>query len=66
MSKRSDELYLGDMLDHAIRAHAKVTGISAEQFDADEDLRIVVMHHVQIIGEVAALEKFTPPEPPSA
>ena len=117
MSKRSDELYLGDMLDHSHRAHAKVAGVSREQFEADEDLRIVVMHHIQIVGEaagkvsaavreqhpeipwtevmgmrhrlvhnyyeiktsilwevatarlpdlIAALEKFTPPEPPSA
>jgi uncharacterized protein with HEPN domain len=54
MSKRSEVLYLGDMLDHARIAHAKVAHITRERFDADEDLQIVVMHHVQIVGEAAS------------
>ena len=117
MSKRSDLLYLGDMLDHARRARAQLAGITRERFESDETLQIVVMHRLRIIGEaatkvpaqtraahpeiawariagmrhkivhdyfqinmdvvwdavindlpdlIAALEKFTPPEPPSA
>ncbi|HEX6100569.1 MAG TPA: HepT-like ribonuclease domain-containing protein [Thermoanaerobaculia bacterium] len=117
MSKRSERLYLGDMLEHSRLAHARVAGVSREHFLANTDLQIIVMHHVQIIGEaagkvspairkahpevpwsditgmrhrivhnyfeinadvlwttaterlpdlIAALEKFTPPEPPSA
>jgi uncharacterized protein with HEPN domain len=117
MSKRSEFLYLGDMLDHAKRAHALLIGITREEFKTDETLQIVVMHHLRIIGEaatkmpaetcaahpeiawgrisgmrhkivhdyfrvamdsvwdaviddipplIAALEKFIPPEPPSA
>ena len=54
MSKRSEELYLGDMLDYSRRALAKVAGVTREQFDNDEDLQIVVMHHVQIVGEAAS------------
>ena len=117
MSKRSELLYLGDMLEHARLAHAKIAGVAREQFFANDDLQILVLHHVQIVGEaaskvsaetrnahpeiswaditgmrhkivhnyyeinptvlwttaterlqplIAALEKFTPPEPPSA
>jgi uncharacterized protein with HEPN domain len=117
MSKRSELLYLGDMLDYAKRARAKLAGISREQFETNEDLKIIVGHLIQIIGEaasrisaataaahpeiawariagmrhkivhnyfeidagvvwdtaindlpdlIAALEKFTPPEPPLA
>jgi uncharacterized protein with HEPN domain len=54
MAKRSEELYLGDMLDHARIAHAKVERVTQEQFDGDEDLQIVVKHHVQIVGEAAS------------
>lgn len=105
------------MLDHGHRAHAKMSGVSREQFYENEDLQIIVMHHIRIIGEaagkvsaairerhpeipwadvagmrhrivhnyyeintdilwtvaterlpdlIAALETFTPPEPPSA
>lgn len=117
MSKHDDLLYLGHMLSYARRAHAKVTGVSRERFDADEDLQMLVTHLIQIVGEasinvsevtriahaeipwarirgmrhrivhdyvsinvdvvwdtatvdlpdlIAALERFTPPEPPSA
>lgn len=117
MSKRSELLYLGDMLEHARHALGRVQRVTRDEFDADEDLRIVVAYHITIIGEaaskvaaqtreahpeipwtdvaamrnrlvhgyfeididrlwttattrlpelIAALEKFTPPEPPSA
>jgi uncharacterized protein with HEPN domain len=117
MSKRSAILYLGDMLEHAQLAHTRVVGLTRDQFFANNDLQIIVMHYVQIVGEAAskvsaeirdahpeipwteiagmrhrlvhnyyeinlpilwttvterlpdlitALEKFTPPEPPSA
>ena len=54
MSKRSNLLYLGDMLDHARIAHARVARVSREHFMGDEDLQIVVMHHVRIVGEAAS------------
>lgn len=117
MSKRSETLYLGDMLDYAKRAQARIAGVSREQFETNEDLQIIIGHFIQVIGEaasnisatmtaahpeiawariagmrhkivhhyfridvgvvwdatvndlpslIAALEKFTPPEPPSA
>ena len=54
MSKRSELLYLGDMLDHARRALSRLRGVSREQFGANEDLQIVVAHHITIIGEAAS------------
>jgi uncharacterized protein with HEPN domain len=53
MSKRSEFLYLGDMLDHAKRAHTLLAEVTREQFESDETLQIVVLHHLRIIGETA-------------
>lgn len=53
MSKHSDLLYLGHMLDAARRAHAKAAARTREQFDADEDIQIVLTHLIQVIGEAA-------------
>lgn len=53
MSKRSDLVPMGDMLDLARRIEAKVAHVTREQFDADENLRVTVMHFVQTIGEAA-------------
>lgn len=52
--KRDDNVYLGHMLDTARRAVEKVKGKTRDQFDGDEDLRIVLVHWVQIIGEAAS------------
>ena len=53
MSKRSDLLYLGHMLDTARRAHGKATAVTRAEFDRDENLQIAVTHLLQIIGEAA-------------
>lgn len=37
-----DGVYVGHMLDAARKAHAKVTGITRAQFDADENVRLAV------------------------
>lgn len=117
MSKRTDLLYFGHMLDSARGVQRRVAGRTRAEFDASEDLQIILTHLLQIIGEaarqvpqearlanpqiawieiigmrhrivhnyteinlnvvwkaatehvpvlVAALEKITPPEPPSA
>jgi uncharacterized protein with HEPN domain len=117
MSKRTDTLYLGVMLDAARRAQTFAAGVTKERFDSDEDKRLALTYLVQNIGEaasrmpaenrsrypeidwpriigmrhrlvhdyenvdaeivwdvvqshlsrlIAALEKITPPEPPSA
>lgn len=52
MSK-NDPVYLGHMLDSAEKAHAKVEGITRTEFDEDENLRLALVHLVQIIGEAA-------------
>ncbi len=51
--KGDDGLYLGHMLDAALKAHAKVARFARAQFDADENLRLAVTHLLQIIGEAA-------------
>jgi len=52
--QRDDSVYLGHMLDMARKAVAKLGNRTRAGFDADEDLRIVLAHCVQIIGEAAS------------
>jgi len=59
--QRDDTVYLGHMLDMARKAADKVRGKSRADYDGDEDLRIVIAHLVQTIGEAAALR--TPGRP---
>ncbi|HEX3070556.1 MAG TPA: hypothetical protein VHX14_18450 [Thermoanaerobaculia bacterium] len=53
MSKRNDLVPIGDMLDLALRVEAKIDNVTRVQFDADENLRVTVMHFIQTIGEAA-------------
>jgi len=48
-----DSVYIGHMMDTARKAVSKVNGKSRADFDADEDLRIVLAHLVQVIGEAS-------------
>ncbi|MDY6913747.1 MAG: DUF86 domain-containing protein [Planctomycetota bacterium] len=50
---KDDLVYVGHMLDMARKAISKVEGITREQFDADEDLRLALTHLIQVIGEAA-------------
>ena len=50
MSPR-DLVYVGHMLDMARKAVNKTQGISRQVYDADENLRLALIHLVQIIGE---------------
>lgn len=50
---KDDALYYGHMLDMARKAHAKVQGLTLEDYDDDEDLRLALTHLVQVIGEAA-------------
>ena len=50
MSPR-DLVYVGHMLDMAKKAVSKTTGLSREAYDADENLRLALIHLVQVIGE---------------
>ena len=51
---KDDAVYLGHMLDTARKAVARAAGKSRSAYDADEDLRIVLTHLIQTIGEAAA------------
>ncbi len=50
MSPR-DLVYVGHMLDMAKKAVGKTKGLAHDTYDADEDLRLALIHLVQIIGE---------------
>jgi uncharacterized protein with HEPN domain len=52
MSPR-DLVYVGHMLDQARKAVSKTQDISRETYDADENLRLAVIHLIQTIGEAA-------------
>jgi uncharacterized protein with HEPN domain len=51
--QKDDAVYLGHMLDMARKAVQRVGGKSRPAYDADEDLRLVLAHLVQTIGEAA-------------
>jgi uncharacterized protein with HEPN domain len=51
--EHDDRIYLAHMLESARKAYARVAGRTAEQFDANEDLRLAVTHLIQTIGEAA-------------
>src|SRR6266850_1082398 len=52
MSQR-DLVYVGHMLDMARKAVSKTQRISRESYDADENLRLALIHLIQTIGEAA-------------
>jgi uncharacterized protein with HEPN domain len=52
--QKDDNVYLGHMLDLAQKAEEKIHGRSREQYDNDEDLRIILAHLIQTIGEAAS------------
>jgi len=50
MSPR-DAVYVGHMLDTARKATGKVSSISREDYEADENLRLALTDPIQTIGE---------------
>ena len=50
---QGDLLYLGHMLDVSLQAITKLRGITREEFDEDDTLRLAVTHLIQMIGEAA-------------
>jgi uncharacterized protein with HEPN domain len=50
---KDDMVYVLHMLETARKAVSKVEGKTRAEYDADEDLQIVLTHLVQIIGEAA-------------
>ncbi len=51
--QKDDTIYLGHMLDMAL-VSVRVSGRSKADYEADEDLRFVIAHLIQTIGEAAA------------
>lgn len=52
--QKDDTVYLGHMLDMARKISVRVAGLSRADYDANEDLRFVIAHLIQTIGEAAA------------
>ena len=52
MSPR-DAVYVGHMLDMALKAVQKVRGLTRSDFDSDENLRLALTRLIQVIGEAA-------------
>ena len=50
MSPR-DLVYVGHMLDMAKKVVGKAAGLSRDAYDADENLRLALIHLIQVIGE---------------
>ncbi|NJR63607.1 MAG: DUF86 domain-containing protein [Cyanobacteria bacterium CRU_2_1] len=53
MSQRDDQVYIGHMIDTANKAIDFISGLSREDFDNNEQLRLAITHLLQIIGEAA-------------
>lgn len=51
--QRDDMVYLGHMLETAGKVAVRVEKKTKAQHDADEDLRYVIAHLIQTIGEAA-------------
>jgi uncharacterized protein with HEPN domain len=51
---RTETAYLGDMLQYARRAHEKTRGITIDDWNADENVRLAVAYLIQIVGEAAS------------
>ena len=51
--KKDDLVYVGEMLDIATQVVDKVHGITHEDYDQDENLRLALVHLIQTIGEAA-------------
>ncbi len=50
---KDDMVYLGHMLEYGSRAVDKVEELEWNDFDKDENLRLAVVHLIQIVGEAA-------------
>jgi uncharacterized protein with HEPN domain len=53
MTQKDDRVYVQHMIDNSNKAINFVKGISREDFDGDEKLRLALTHLLQIIGEAA-------------
>jgi len=53
MTQRDDQVYVGHMLDTANKAIGFVQGLTIDDFDNNELLRLSLTHLLQVIGEAA-------------
>lgn len=53
MSQKDDLVYIGHMTDTANKAIGFIKGVSREDFDNNELLRLSLTHLLQVIGEAA-------------
>lgn len=53
MSQRDNQVYIGHMVDTANKAIGFMQGLTREDFDNNELLRLSLTHLLQIIGEAA-------------
>ena len=53
MSQKDNQVYVEHMIDTANKALSFVEGVSREDFDNNELLRLSLTHLLQIIGEAA-------------
>lgn len=53
MSKRSELVYFGVILEAARRAQAKGAGVTKQQFDGDDTLQLALTYLIQNVGEAA-------------
>ncbi len=53
MSHKDDSVYFGHMLDACRKISGRAGPLSRAEFDADEFLRLALVHLVQVIGEAA-------------
>ena len=51
---KDDAVYVGHILDMRRKALAKTTGRTREDYDADENLRLALVHLIQTMGEPRA------------
>ena len=51
--KKDDMVYLAHMLTYGRSVVDKVSEVNWEEFDRDDNLRLAVVHLIQIIGEAA-------------
>jgi uncharacterized protein with HEPN domain len=53
MARRSDKVYLGDILDSIARIHAYMQGVTYSQLADDQLLQDAVIHRLELIGEAS-------------
>lgn len=50
---KDDQVYLGHMLDTARKIQSKIQALDRAQYNGDENLRLALVHLVQVLGEAA-------------